>query len=201
MYSIAQKVTSRIYGKGRGWCFTPSVFFDLGSPENIRKILSRLVMRKTIRRLAQGIFDYPRKHPALGYLPPKPTDVAQALASRDTCNFQPSGATAANILGLSEQVPARALFYTDGPSRKVIINGREIIMRKTTPKKMICAGKISGTVISALKFLGRNNVSEWQLKHLRKILPQEEKQQLLKDKIFAPEWIRPLLERIAEQGT
>ena len=36
MHPIENKIVSRIYGKGRGWCFTPKYFWDLGSAESVR---------------------------------------------------------------------------------------------------------------------------------------------------------------------
>ena len=39
---------------------------------------------------------------------------AKALQSRDASRLQPTGAYAANLLGLSEQVPAKIVFMTDG---------------------------------------------------------------------------------------
>ena len=60
--------------------------------------------------------DYPKLHTALGPLAPTPEALAKALAGRDRVRLQPSGAYAANLLGLSEQVPAKVVFLTDGPS-------------------------------------------------------------------------------------
>lgn len=198
-HSIAKKVLSRIYGKGRGWCFTPSRYYDLGRPATIRVILFRLTEKGTIRRLAQGLYDYPRRHKTIGLLSPKPFDVARALAEKDAYRLQPSDATAANMLGLTEQVPAKILFLTDGPSKKKIVDGREIILQKTAPKKMIAAGRMSGTVISALRFIGNNQIREDHIRHLRKILTSKEKEQLLRDVVVAPSWMRSTIERITEQ--
>jgi len=49
--SIAVMVKNRILEHGRGWCFTPMHFLDLGSETSIRKVLSRLQKQKMIRRL------------------------------------------------------------------------------------------------------------------------------------------------------
>jgi len=108
--SIDSKVLSRIYGKKRGWVFTPIHFFDLGNRTAIDQSLGRLAKFGTIRRLARGLYDYPEKHTTLGYLPPNYERIAQALAGRDSLKIQPSGAYAANLLGLSEQVPAKIVF-------------------------------------------------------------------------------------------
>lgn len=65
------------------------------------------------------MYDFPKEHPVLGLLAPPPDAITRALAGRDRTRLQPAGAYAANILGLSEQVPAKAVFLTDGPSRTV----------------------------------------------------------------------------------
>jgi len=49
---------------------------------------------------------------------PSPDDVASALAGRDGARLQASGAHAPNLLGLSDQVPVRLTFLTDGRSRR-----------------------------------------------------------------------------------
>ena len=70
-------------------------------------------------RLARGLYDYPKSHLQLGLLSPSVDAIAEALAGRDRLRIQPSGAYAANLLHLSEQVPAKAVFLTDGHSRRL----------------------------------------------------------------------------------
>jgi hypothetical protein len=105
---------------------------------------SRLAAKGTIRRLARGLYEYPRMHPELGMLSPDIDQVAKALAGKDRICLQPSGAYATNLLGLSEQVPAKVVFLTDGPSRIVKIGRQEIQLRHTTTRNMAAAGRLSG---------------------------------------------------------
>jgi len=81
--------------------------------------LIRLCRKGTIRRLARGLYDYPRINDNLGLLSPSIDDVAQALKGRDATRMQPSGAYAANLLGLSNQVSMKVVFLTDGPSKHI----------------------------------------------------------------------------------
>ena len=62
-----------------------------------------------LRRLARGLYDYPRVHSRLGPLAPAPDAVAQAFARETGSSLQVAGAHAANALGLSTQVPARSV--------------------------------------------------------------------------------------------
>ena len=77
------------------------------------------------------MYDYPRNHPKLGVLSPTPAKIAQALAAKDASRIQPSGAYAADLLGLSEQVPAKAIFLTDVAGRRITVGREEIILKRT----------------------------------------------------------------------
>jgi hypothetical protein len=199
MQSIEDKIISRIYGKGRGWCFTPRDFLDLGSAESVRIALFRLVRKRSIRRLANGLYDYPREHEQLGLISPSPDAIAQALSSRDAIRIQPSGAYATNLLGLSEQVPAKIVYLTDGISRRVKIGGREIRLKRTTPRNMATAGRISGTVIQAFRFIGKKRLTADHLETLRRRLSAQDKKCLIKDRIHAPAWMHKWLMNVGEE--
>src|SRR6202050_3270086 len=137
--SIDSRILARIHGWGRGSVLVPGDFLDLGSREAVDLALHRLTRKGTIRRLARGVYDFPKEHPVLGLLAPSADAVAHALAGRDRTRLQPAGAYAANILGLSEQVPAKALFLTDGSSRTVKIGPMTVQLRQTTPRNKTAA--------------------------------------------------------------
>jgi len=187
--SIENKIFNRICSKNRGWVFTPSHFLGLGSRTAVAQALVRLVRSGSIRRLAHGLYDYPEKHPTLGDLPPNYERIAQALAGRDSLKIQPSGAYAANLLGLTEQVPARIVFLTDGPNRTVQINKQQIVLKRTTPKNMATAGRVSGLVIQALRHLGQDHVDDNIIGMLKKRFSSDDKRQLMNDLRYAPVWI------------
>jgi len=159
--------------------------------------LTRLSRKGIIRQLARGLYDYPIDHPTFGRIPPSADAVAKALAARDATRLQPTGAYAANILGLSEQVPTRIVFLTDGPSRRVKFGQQEIVLKGTTPRNMATAGRKSGTVIQALRHIGRRNVNDKTLALLKRQLTKQDRAQLLKDLRYAPGWIADILRRLA----
>ena len=59
MKTISNSIYKRILKKGRGWVFTPFDFRELGSREAIDQTLSRLTKREKIRRVTQGVYNYP----------------------------------------------------------------------------------------------------------------------------------------------
>jgi hypothetical protein len=152
-----------------------------------------------IRQLARGLYDYPDKDPELGTLSPTPDAVAKALAGRDAVRLQPSGAYAANLLGLSTQIPMKIVYLTDGLSRTVAIGKKQIILKRTTPRNMATAGRISGLVIQALRHLGKQYVDEDILASLDRRLDDNDRKQLLKDVRFAPAWIADIMRRLGEK--
>lgn len=199
MQSVDGKVKSRIYGKKRGWVFSPIQFNDLGSRDAIDKILSRLTASGTIRRLARGLYDYPKKHPKLGLLSPSVDAIAGALKDRDATRIVPSGAYAANLLGLSEQVPMRIVYLTDGGGRTVEVGNRTIHLKKTTPRNVATSDRVSGLVIQALRHLGKDHVDDAVVAKLRRRLSDADKKQLLKDVGYAPAWMGPIFRDIAAE--
>lgn len=154
----------------------------------------------TIRRLARGVYDYPKEHERLGLLSPTAEAVAKALAGRDRTRIQPTGAYAANLLGLTEQVPAKAVFLTDGPSRTVKVGPTTIQLRKTTARNMEAAGRLSGLLIQALRELGPEYITPDRREHLKRTLPAQERRKLLKDLQLAPEWMHPIFRELAEEA-
>ncbi len=188
---------AEIAADGRGAVFSPSQFLHLGSRDAVDKALSRLVAAGTIRRLGRGLYDYPKTHPSLGILAPTTESIAQAIAGRDAVRLQPTGAYAANMLRLSEQVPAKVQFLTDGPSRRVRVGRREIVLKRTTPRNMAAAGTTTGLLIQALRYLGRTHVTRDRVKHLRQLLSAKDRKQLLADLPLAPAWMHPHLRYIA----
>ncbi len=201
MQSIDDRIISRVYGKNRGWVFTPNHFNDLGSRQAVDLALHRLVGKGTIRRLGRGLYDYPKKHAKLGLLSPSLDAVATALKDRDAARIVPSGAYAANLLGLSEQVPMRIVYLTDGGGRTVEVGNRTIHLKKTTPRNVATSDRVSGLVIQALRHLGKDHVDDGVVAKLRRRLSDADKKQLLKDVGYAPAWMGPIFRAIAVEDS
>ena len=199
--SIECSIFSRIKRWGRGTIVLPAQFFDLGSREAIDLTLHRLTKAGEIRRIARGVYDYPRTHPKMGLLAPEPDKVAQAIADRDQTKIQPSGAYAANLLGLSEQVPARLVYLTDGTARTITIGKMTIQLRNTTQRNMATAGRLSGLVIQAFRHLGKQHITPARIQGLKQRIPLKERKTLLKDLKFAPVWMHAHFRDLAEAAS
>jgi hypothetical protein len=190
--SVVDAVKSRIFAHGRGWCFTPKHFLDLNSPTGVRSALSRLEDEKIIRRLAQGLYEYPRTHETLGILPPQIDEIAKAISEKNGVRIQPSGAYAANLVGLSEQVPGKVIFLTNGASKKLKIGKLELIFRSAREKSLHATGKVS-LVIQALRNLGKASIDQKTIIRIQSFLSETSKQEIEKNLKYAPQWIREVV--------
>ncbi len=200
--SLAEQIRGRFAGTGSGQVLTPRDFLDLGSRAAVDQALTRLCRDGQLRRVGRGLYALPRRHPLFGELSVTSDAVADALAGRDALRLQPAGAYAANQLGLTEQVPMKFLFLTDGPTRMLrLADGREIVLKQTTPRNMQTAGRISGTVIAALRWLGRAAVDHEIIGKLRRRLSDQDKAILREDAPRAPAyWLTTALRRIADEA-
>ena len=194
--SVPDRVMKRVRASGRGSVFTPSDFLPVAGRAAVDQALSRLVKRGQLRRLARGLYDFPKVHPKLGPLSPAPDDVAQALARETGSQVQIAGARAANALGLSTQVPAQSTYLTDGPSRRVVLGKRVVDLRHASPKHLIAPGSPAGTVVQALRHVGPVRAADVVQVASRR-LSATDKKTLASTATQAPAWMRPALVSIA----
>lgn len=194
--SVPDRVMKRVRASGRGSVFTPSDFLTVAARSSVDQALSRLVKGGQLRRLARGLYDFPKVHPKLGALSPAPDDVAQALARETGSQVQIAGARAANALGLSTQVPAQSTYLTDGPSRRVVLGKRVVDLRHASPKHLIAPGSPAGTVVQALRHVGPVRAADVAQVAARR-LSANDKKTLASTAVQAPAWMRPTLVSIA----
>lgn len=199
MQTIEKSMIRRVRCRGRGSAVTPADFLDLGTRAAVDQGLSRLARKKVLTRVSRGVYSFPETSAWIGEISPSPDEVAKALARRGSGKLLPSGALAANLLGLSEQVPAKAEYLTDGPSSRVMIKNLQVVLKQTTPKNLATADRVTGVVIQALRFLRRQQVGQEVVTKLRERLKPAERRQLVKDIPFAPAWMAPIFRKIAEE--
>lgn len=196
MVSVANSVLKRIRARRHGWVFTPRDFLALGTRRAVDRALARLTQAKTIRRLTQGIYDYPRVHDKLGILAPNPDDVAAVLAAKTGSRIQISGARAANLLGLTDQVPAQLVYLTDGPARRIKIGAQTIQLKPARPSKFPGAGTRAGLALQAIRAVGPNADRQFVVQRLSRALSADDRVQLTKLIKYAPTWSHDIIRRL-----
>ncbi len=201
MTSRRDKISARIRRWGGGAAFTPKDFLDLASRGTVDMTLAALLSDGTIRRLARGLYDYPRQSKLLETpAAPDLDEVARAVARRYRWSIIPEGALAAHLLGFSTQVPARSVYISDGPTKTITIGRQTIHFKNARPKETGVASVRSGTVIQALRHLGHRAVDQKVIEKLRRLLSANDKRDFVRDARQSADWIYAAARAIAEEA-
>ena len=201
MQTMRDQIVARIKRLGEGKAFSAKDFLDIASRGTIDMALTSLTRRGIIRRVRRGLYDMPNVNRALGgELSPDIDEAARAIARRQRWKIVPEGAWAANLLGLSTQVPAKIIYLTDGPNNEVPIGRRRIHFKHGRPKVMAGLEGKFALVVQALRHLGKEGVGPREIETLRAALSPAEKRKLVKDTRFGVDCIYEVAKRIAEEA-
>lgn len=200
MESIANQIEKRIEPKERGVFIFSSDFVDIATPENVTKVLQRMMKAGKIIRVCQGVYYYPRidtKY-GLGVIKPTTTEIALAIAKRDGVDIFPTGSYALHALGLSTQVPANAVFITNGSPRKINIGRKKDILFKHSDNahNFEYKSKEMQLVVAALKEIGKGLATEEELTIIKEIVDRVPENQFKHDLALAPNWIIKLIKTL-----
>jgi hypothetical protein len=172
-------------------------FLDIASRGTIDMALSSLARGGKIRRIRRGLYDVPRSNPALGgLLSPEIDQIARALARRYRWTVVPQGAWAANLLGLSTQVPAKIVYLSNGPNKRIQLEKRTLAFRHARPHLLGEPAGLPALVAQALRYIGKEHVDERALLHLQGLMSSAEKRKLIKATRFGVEWIYEAAKKI-----
>jgi hypothetical protein len=195
-----KQIIARIRAHGRGFVFTTKIFSSLvNDSAGVRTALTRLVQKQSIRRLSHGLYDLPVVHPQLGALVPSVENVIEAIKSADAIEVQATGAYAANLLGLSTQIPMRIELYTNGPRRKIRYGNQEILLKPTTPKNMVGAGTKAGLILHALRQIGQDNVTDEMIAQIRSKIKDQDIKHIKKQIPYAPAWVAKIMRSLINE--
>lgn len=196
--SIQDALLNQIRRQGSGKVFTPKDFLDFGSREAVDQALSRLVRDGSLQRLGRGLYHYPRINPRLRIaVAPDTDEIAAAIARQTGSRIAPSGAMAANRLGLSTQVPAKPVYLTDGRSKQVRVGDLVFVVKHVSPKELPLGNRTSATVLQALRYLGKDGVDAKVISKIRKALSSKDRAQLLRDARYTTDWMVEVVRKIA----
>ena len=197
MQSVTNKILARIYSRGRGWAFSKVDFTPPFSSVEIRKALSDLSKKGTIRRVSQGVYHYPRYSEILQQeLSPDIEQVAYAYARKFNWRIQPSGNTALNYLGLSTQVSASHLYVSDGPSRTYMIGNQSLKFKHMALKETGLQLRESRLLVQALRALGKDHVTPDIIRKISDEIGNVPSVKILRDTQQVSVWIYQAIEEI-----
>ena len=179
-----------------------SVFFitdytHLGSAETIRKILYEATIKGYLEKAGHGIYVKP-KSSRFGKVPIPLESIAIELAKRDKCKILPTGNTAANLVGLSTQVPMNLSYITTGSTRTVNIGDRKISFRHASPKNFAAKGKVMPILLQGLKEIGKETLQESDYEAIKRFIDKQQDPYLQDDLLLAPAWIQRIIKSVIQ---
>jgi len=198
-HPIAEKILGRLRTR-KGEAVPTGDFLDLGGRSAVDQALARLVRQGAIRRVRRGLYELPRMGKLLNHpLVQAPDEMVRAWARNNGLRVVPSGAHAANLLGLSTQVPAKIIYYTNGRTRTLTFGSYSIRFLNRGPKTMDVRGRMVPLVFQALRYMGRNGITHQVISRLRSSLSEKDKAELKHSFRYATAWMKPVLEQIASK--
>jgi hypothetical protein len=185
--NTAELIRQRIEEIPTGEPFTPAQFLAYGTRAAVDQTLSRLVKAELIMRVARGIYCRPVSG-RFGRYGASPEKVVEMIERRET--IKAHGAMAANQMGLSTQVPMRAIFLTSGRSRTLRVLNRTVEFRHASSRKLLLAGRRAGVALTAMWYLGKREVTPRLVGKIRRELGAEEFEALKSVINLMPAWMR-----------
>ena len=199
MVSVENKIESKIKKQRRGKLIFASDFSSFGSSEAVFKSLQRLQKSGFLMRVAHGIYYYPKinknKYIKSKYVMPSIDEIAYGIAKRDKIRIVPTGLYALNALGLSTQVPANAVFITDGAPRRIAVGkGKGILFKHTSEARSLAyKSKLLMLIVSALREIGESKVTPQQLEIIKSHFLHITEHELNTNIQLMPIWVRKIL--------
>ena len=189
--------TKDIYGRivslEGGSVIFASDFLDLCTERQAGRVLTELEAKGGIKRLARGIYCEPALT-RIGPLYPDVSRIVEAVAQRDHAQVLPSGYTAANILGLSTQVPMAYTYITSGSSRQLIVDGKAINLQRAVPRNFAYKTRLAALIVQALKATGAENIGPEEISALKNAINKHpDKEAFQSDVLLMPVWMKTII--------
>ena len=159
----------------------------LGSRAAVDKALSRLARRGALLRAGRGVYVLPVES-RFGRRAPSVEKTIEGLAAARGERIANSGAMAANVLGLTTQVPVKRVFLTSGSSRTLTLGGERIELRHAPPWQLALADRRAGEAVRALAWLGRERAGA-ATGVVRQRLSEDERRELGSVSAQMPGWL------------
>ncbi len=198
MQTLAQQVLQHSAGLPEGTPLVAKELLHLGGRAAVDQVLSRLVQRGTLLRAGRGIYVLPVES-RYGMRAPSAVKMVEGLANQRGDIIVSHGAAAANALGLTTQVPMRAVYLTSGPSRRLKLGAQMVEFRHAPIWQLVFPGRAAGEVVRALAWLGPEKARE-AIEKLRTKLPASQLKEVASARPRLPTWLAQEVSALVTHG-
>lgn len=187
MSQLTESILSAAQTLPEGGLLSPKAFLHLGSRAAVDQALTRLTREGKLLRVARGVYATPVSS-RFGSRPPSTQAVVHAIEFTNGETIVANGAVEANALGLTTQMPAREVFLTSGPSRKLQLGNRCVELKHGARWQLALGRRPAGMAVRALAWLGPEGATD-ALTILRSKLPLAEWQAMHAARATMPSWM------------
>lgn len=198
MPRLTSGILEHVAGRPEDVPVSAKELLHLGSRAAVDQALARLVRRGRLLRVGRGLYLRPVET-RFGKRPPSVERVVQALAESKGEVIASHGAAAANALGLTTQVPVRAVYLTSGRSRRLELGAQTVELRHAPAWQLAMAGRPAGDAIRALAWLGEAQAGD-ALRRLRRRLPASALAEIAGARPRLPTWLAEQVSRLVASG-
>lgn len=187
MQTLAQQIMTQVERLPEGAPVSAKSLLHLGRRPAVDQALSRLVKRQGLLRVGRGTYVRPVMT-RFGTRAPSAQSVVEGIASARGEVIARHGSAAANGLGLTTQVPVRAVYLTSGRTRQLKLGAQLVELQHASAWQLIRSGQPAGEAVRALAWLGPTHAKA-ALESLKLTLPAEELQRLASVRSTLPDWL------------
>ena len=174
---------------------TAKMLLHLGNRAALDQALSRLVRRGKLLRAGRGVYVSPVES-RFGHRAPSVQKVVEELSSLRGETVVSSGASSANALGLTTQVPTQTVYLTSGRSRKITLGKQVVHLQHAPAWQLTLAKEPAGEIIRALAWAGPTKVAQ-VLKEIETRVPRSEFQRISQQSSLLPLWMATAVSQTA----
>ena len=198
MSHLAETILSAAQALPEGGLLSAKEFLHLASRAAVDQTLTRLTRESKLMRVGRGAYATPVIS-RFGARPPSTEAVVKAIESASGEVIVATGATEANALGLTTQVPTREVFLTSGRSRKLQLGNRTVELKHGNRWQLVLGARPAGMAIRALSWLGPEQASS-ALKMLHTKLPPAEWAAMRSARAVLPSWMARAVSEVSEHA-
>ncbi len=195
MASLIEDILTRAGGLAEGTPVSSRTFLDLGRKPAIRNALLRLLRSQKLLRVGRGIYVVPVVS-RFGSSAPSAHRFIEGLSKQSGEDIVSSGATTANALGLTTQVPVQMVYWTSGRSRKLNLGKLVLHLEHVASWQLALAKEAAGEIVRALAWAGPERVHT-VLKEIEGKVPRTDVIKVAQQASRFPRWLADALSRIA----
>ncbi|MCX5591916.1 DUF6088 family protein [Alcaligenes endophyticus] len=199
MQPLSKTILQHATGLPEGSPLVAKELLHLGNRAAIDQALSRLVQRGHLLRASRGIYVLPIES-RFGKRAPSTAKTIENLAKQRGEVIVPHGASSANALGLTTQVPMQAIYLTSGPSRRLKLGAQKVELRHAPKWQLIYPGRAAGDLVRALAWLGPEKASK-AIPTLRTKLPPAEIKKATSARSRLPTWMAQEISALVSHET